>query len=50
MDFADNEVDPAWRDGLWQIIRETPALDWLMLTKRVPNLTRICLLYTSRCV
>lgn len=41
MDFADNEVDPAWRDALWRIIRETPALDWLMLTKRIPNLPRI---------
>lgn len=41
MDFAYNEVDPAWRDGLWRIIRETLALDWLMLTKRVPNLARM---------
>lgn len=27
------ELD-AWRDKLWPLIEETPALDWLLLTKR----------------
>lgn len=27
------ELDP-WRDKLWALIEETPALDWLLLTKR----------------
>ena len=29
----------AWRDRLWSLIEETPALDWLLLTKR-PHLVR----------
>lgn len=34
-DFFDHEVDKlGWRDDVWQIIRETPYLDWLILTKR----------------
>lgn len=36
-DFFDAEVADAWRDDAWTVIRETPALDWLILTKR-PNL------------
>ncbi|HLX61015.1 MAG TPA: DUF5131 family protein [Planctomycetota bacterium] len=38
MDFFDREVDDAgWRDDAWQVIRETPHVDWLVLTKR-PNM------------
>lgn len=36
-DIFDNEVDPAWRADLFQLIRETPALDWLLVTKRIGN-------------
>ncbi len=36
-DVFDNEVDPAWRTDLFQLIRETPHLDWLLLTKRIGN-------------
>jgi len=33
-DVFDNEVDPAWRADLFALIRKTPMLDWLLLTKR----------------
>ena len=36
-DVFDNAVDPSWRADLFALIRETPALDWLLLTKRIGN-------------
>jgi len=36
-DVFDNRVDPQWRVDLWALIRATPNLDWLILTKRVGN-------------
>ncbi len=36
-DVFDNEVDPAWRVDLFELIRVTPNLDWLLLTKRIGN-------------
>jgi protein gp37 len=36
-DFFDNEVDPAWRVDLFELIAKTPHLDWLLLTKRIGN-------------
>lgn len=36
-DVFDNEAPPGERERLWQIIRETPHLDWLLLTKRIGN-------------
>ncbi len=36
-DVFDNEVDPEWRDDLFDLIRETPWLDWILLTKRIGN-------------
>lgn len=36
-DVFDNEVDPNWRDDLWRLIRETPNLRWILLTKRIGN-------------
>ena len=36
-DVFDNEVDPAWREDLWRLVETTPALDWLLLTKRIGN-------------
>lgn len=36
-DVFDNEVDPAWRKALWTVVKNTPNLDWLILTKRIGN-------------
>ncbi|WP_186095646.1 phage Gp37/Gp68 family protein [Burkholderia gladioli] len=36
-DVFDNAVDPAWRVDLFQLIADTPNLDWLLLTKRIGN-------------
>lgn len=40
-DVFDNEVDPAWRADLFALIRATPNLDWLLLTKRIGNASRM---------
>lgn len=36
-DVFDNEVEQTWRDDLWQLLRETPNLRWMLLTKRIGN-------------
>lgn len=36
-DVFDNAVPAEWRDDLWQLIWDTPNLDWLLLTKRIGN-------------
>lgn len=36
-DVFDNQVEVSWRDDLWTLIKNTPQLDWLILTKRVGN-------------
>jgi protein gp37 len=36
-DVFDNEVGQEHREQLWALIRATPALDWLVLTKRIGN-------------
>ena len=36
-DVFDNEVDQAWRDDLWALLRATPNLRWILLTKRIGN-------------
>lgn len=36
-DVFDNAVDPQWRADLFELIRATPNLDWLLLTKRIGN-------------
>lgn len=33
-DVFDNKANPAARERLWETIRETPHLDWLLLTKK----------------
>ncbi|WP_440966088.1 phage Gp37/Gp68 family protein [Massilia sp. GER05] len=38
-DVFDNQVDPAWRADLLELIDQTPDLDWLLLTKRIGNVT-----------
>ena len=37
-DVFDNQVDPDWRSDLWDLIEDTPHLDWLLLTKRPENI------------
>jgi protein gp37 len=36
-DWLDNKVDQQWREDLAGLIRATPMLDWLLLTKRIEN-------------
>lgn len=36
-DVFDNEVPQEWRDDLWTLVRETPNLRWILLTKRIGN-------------
>jgi protein gp37 len=36
-DVFDNEAPPQWRGELWSLVKETPHLDWLILTKRIGN-------------
>lgn len=38
-DVFDNSVPPEWRADLFALIRATPHLDWLLLTKRIGNAT-----------
>ena len=41
-DVFDNHksIQQEWRDDLWQLIKETPNLDWLLLTKRPQNIKK----------
>jgi len=36
-DIFDNEIDYKWRSDLFELIQNTPHLDWLLLTKRIGN-------------
>ena len=36
-DIFDNKVDRGWRVDLFNLVEETPELDWLLLTKRPEN-------------
>lgn len=40
-DVFDNEVPAQWRADLFEVIRSTPSLDWLLLTKRIGNARRM---------
>jgi protein gp37 len=40
-DVFDNQVPAEWRVDLWKLIRDTPALDWLLLTKRPQNIAKM---------
>ncbi|MBB4207245.1 DUF5131 family protein [Roseinatronobacter bogoriensis] len=42
-DVFDNHpsIQPEWRADLWQMIADTPHLDWLLLTKRPQNIERM---------
>jgi protein gp37 len=39
-DWLDNRVPQSWRADLGDLIRATPNLDWLLLTKRIENYER----------
>lgn len=39
-DWLDNEVPIEWLVDLLQVVHDTPALDWLLLTKRIGNWER----------
>ncbi len=39
--FEDRRALDPWREKLWKLIRETPNLDWLLLTKRPQNIMRL---------
>jgi protein gp37 len=40
-DVFDNKAPTGARDDLWTLIRETPGLDWLLLTKRPQNIAKM---------
>ena len=40
-DVFDNAVNPQWRADLFDLIDATPNLDWLLLTKRIGNVTQM---------
>ncbi|MES0071860.1 DUF5131 family protein [Mesorhizobium sp. M0058] len=40
-DVFDNHVDPGWRADLFDLIRATPNLVWLLLTKRPQNIVEM---------
>jgi protein gp37 len=40
-DVFDNKAPQEWRDDLWQLMRETPHLLWLALTKRPQNAAKM---------
>jgi protein gp37 len=37
-DVFDNCAPSTWRADLWELIRATPAVDWICLTKRPQNI------------
>lgn len=40
-DVWDNDVPDEWREDLFRLIAATPQLDWLLLSKRIGNATRM---------
>lgn len=41
-DIWDNEVDPLWRHHAFDVMRDTPHLIWLLLSKRIGNAVKMC--------
>ncbi len=41
-DVFDNAVPDVWRMDLFKLIADTPYLDWLILTKRIGNVMKMC--------
>jgi protein gp37 len=40
-DVFDTEVEPRWRSDLFDLIEQTPRLDWQLLTKRPENMPQM---------
>jgi protein gp37 len=40
-DVFDNQIECGWRDDLFALIKATPAIDWLLLTKRPQNIRKM---------
>jgi protein gp37 len=40
-DVFDAEIEPQWRSDLWELVRKTPFLNWMILTKRPENFTKM---------
>ena len=40
-DVFDNEVAQSHRERLWEVVRRTQNLDWIMLTKRIVNASKM---------
>jgi protein gp37 len=40
-DVFDNQAEPAWRTDLFAVIKQTPRLDWQLLTKRPQNIRKM---------
>lgn len=40
-DVFDNEVEQLWREDLWALIRSTPNLRWMLVTKRIGNANKM---------
>lgn len=36
-DVFDNQVPDEWRTDMWAVVRRTPNLEWLVVTKRIAN-------------
>lgn len=48
-DWLDNKVPKVWRSDLCALIEATPALDWLMLTKRPENFRKLVPTWADGC-
>ena len=40
-DVFDNQAPDEWRADLWQLLRDTPNLRWMLLTKRIGNAAKM---------
>ena len=40
-DVFDNEVPDEWRADLWALVKATPNLRWILLTKRIGNAAKM---------
>ena len=40
-DVFDNEIPDEWRTDLWALLRATPNLRWILLTKRIGNAAKM---------
>ena len=41
-DIWDNQIDPAWRRDAFAVMRDTPWLVYLLLSKRIGNAVKMC--------